>query len=130
MKLLLDTHTVLWFINGDANLSAVARQLIEDHENERLLSIASLWEMAIKISIGKLELNISFANLLEQQITTNAIDLLHISPAHLDVLKTLSFHHRDPFDRLIIAQSIVENVPILSRDITFDLYPIERRWAT
>lgn len=59
-----------------------------------------------------------------------SMDLLPISPAHLDVLKTLSFYHRDPFDRLIIAQSIVENVPILSRDITFDLYPIERRWAT
>ena len=130
MKLLFDTHTFLWFINGDANLSAAARQLIENHENERLLGIASLWELAIKISIGKLELNISFTNLLEQQITGNAIDLLPISPAHLDVLKTLSFHHRDPFDRLIIAQSIVENVPILSRDITFDLYPIERRWAT
>ena len=130
MKLLLDTHTFLWFINGDANLSAVARQLIEDHENECLLSIASLWELAIKISIGKLELNISFANLQEQHITGNAIDLLSISPTHLDVLKTLSFHHRDPFDRLIIAQSIVENVPILSRDITFDLYPIERRWTT
>ena len=130
MKLLLDTHTFLWFINGDANLSAAARQLIEDHGNERLLSIASLWEMAIKRSIGKLELDISFANLMEQHITGNAIDLLPIRPAHLDVLKTLSFHHRDPFDRLIIAQSIVENVPILSRDITFDLYPIERRWAT
>ena len=91
VKLLLDTHMFLWFINGDANLSAVARQLIEDHENERLLSIASLWELAIKISIGKLELNISFADLLEQQITGNAIDLLPISPAHLDVLKTLSF---------------------------------------
>ena len=130
MKLLLDTHTYLWFINGDSNLSSIARQLIESPENERLLSIASLWEMAIKISIGKLKLNTSFSDLVEKQIAGNAIDLLHIYPLHLDVVKTLSFFHHDPFDRLIVAQSIVENVPIVSRDATFDLYPIERKWTT
>ncbi len=130
MKLLLDTHTYLWFINGDSNLSSIARQLIESPENERLLSIASLWEMAIKISIGKLKLNTSFSDLVERQIAGNAIELLHIDPLHLDVVKTLSFFHQDPFDRLIIAQSIAENVPIISRDATFDLYPIERKWTT
>ena len=130
MKLLLDTHTFLWFIGGSSNLAEGARSLMENSENERLLSIASLWEIAIKISIGKLRLNTSFRNLHERQIKGNGIDLLQINPSHLDVLKSLSFSHHDPFDRLIIAQSIVDKIPIVSRDTMFDAYPIERFWAT
>jgi PIN domain nuclease of toxin-antitoxin system len=129
LKFLLDTHTFLWFLNGDTNLSATARALIEDPQNERLLSIASLWEMAIKISIGKLEQSSSFEDLINGPMRNNAIDLLPITPSHLDTLTTLPFHHRDPFDRLIITQSIVEQMPIIGRDSTFDIYPVERRWA-
>lgn len=129
MKLLLDTHTLLWFLNGDAMLSATARELIENPNNERLVSVASLWEMAIKISIGKLEQEISFEDLIAGPLKNNAIALFTILPTHLDALKTLPFHHKDPFDRLIIAQSLAEQIPILSRDLAFDAYPIQRLWT-
>lgn len=128
MKLLLDTHTLLWFLNGDAQLSSVACELIEDQDNERFLSIASLWEMAIKISIGKLTQRSSFDDLINGPLKDNAIDLLPIRSIHLDTLTNLPFHHRDPFDRLMIAQSMVEQMPIVSRDLAFDTYPVERRW--
>lgn len=129
MKLLLDTHTFLWFIAGSDKLSEYARHLIETPSNERLLSIASLWEMSIKSSIGKLELTSSFTDLVENKVKGNAIDLLMIKAEHLDVLKSLPFRHRDPFDRLMIAQSIAEQVPILGRDVVFDAYAIERLWG-
>ena len=84
MKFLLDTHTFLWFIEGNLNLSSAARNLIEDRENQRFISVASLWEMSIKVSIGKLELAITFIELVERQVYGNAIELLEIQPGHLD----------------------------------------------
>ena len=129
MRLLLDTHTFLWFIGGDANLSAHAQQLIENTGNERLISIASLWEMSIKASIGRLRLNTTFPNMVKDHVMGNAMDLLPIRPEHLEVVRSLPFHHKDPFDRLIIAQSRSENLPILSRDKVFDDYEgIQRIW--
>ena len=128
MRLLLDTHTFLWFIDGSQNLSEYARRLIEAPSNERLLSIASLWEMSIKISLGRLELPVSFTDLIEHHVQGNDIDLLAIKPEHLDVLKALPFHHRDPFDRLMIAQSVSEQIPVVSRDAAFEAYSIERIW--
>lgn len=129
MKLLLDTHTFMWFIDGNEKLHDYARNLIEDVSNERLLSIASLWEMSIKSSLGKLSVTISFLDLVETQVKPNDIVLLPIGPAHLDTLRTLPFHHRDPFDRLLIAQSMVEGSVVLSRDAAFDSYPIRRIWS-
>ena len=129
MRLLLDTHTFLWFIGGDAALSPYARQLIEDRTNERLLSIASLWEMAIKVSLRRLTLCLSFTDLVTEHVYGNAIELLEMRPNHLDVLTTLPFHHKDPFDRIIIAQGQAENIPIVSRDPVFDDYAIRRLWA-
>jgi PIN domain nuclease of toxin-antitoxin system len=129
VRLLLDTHTFLWFIDGDTALSPYARQLIEDRTNERLLSIASLWEMAIKASLGRLTLTLSFTGLVAEHVHGNAIELFEILPRHLDVLTTLPFHHKDPFDRMIIAQSQAENIPILSRDSAFDDYAIRRLWS-
>ena len=129
MRLLLDTHTFLWFIGGDTALSPYARQLIEDRTSERLLSIASLWEMAIKASLGRLTLTLSFTDLVAEHVHGNAIELFEILPRHLDVLTTLPFHHKDPFDRMIIAQSQAENIPILSRDSAFDDYAIRRLWS-
>ncbi len=111
MRLLLDTHAFLWFIDGSDRLSSHACELIEDTANERLLSVGSLWEMAIKASLGRLTLRLSFTDLVSNQVLGNEIQLLPIRPAHLDVQKNLSFHHRDPFDRLIIAQSIAEGSP-------------------
>ena len=128
MKLLLDTHAFLWFIMGSANLSDKARILIEDPANERLLSVASLWEIAIKNSLGKLTLASSFDELIPEQLRMNGIGLLNIRVDHLSVLTTLPFHHRDPFDRLIIAQAILENFPVVSIDATFDTYGIARLW--
>lgn len=114
MKLLLDTHTFLWFIMGDPKLSEKARALIEDTRNERLLSTASLWEMAIKHSLGKLSLGQPFEVLIPQQLERNSIEILPITVAHLAVVVTLPFHHRDPFERLLIAQAAVERLSILS----------------
>ena len=129
MRLLLDTHTFLWFIGGDAALSLYARQLIEDRTNERLLSIASLWEMAIKVSVGRLTVPLPFTDLVAEHVYGNAVDLFEILPSHLDVLTTLPFHHKGPFDRIIIAQGQAENIPILSRDPAFDDYAIRRLWT-
>lgn len=128
MKVLLDSHTFLWFIRGDPSLPAHARHVIESRENERLLSTASLWELAIKASLGKLQLTLPFTELVTEHVTGNAIALLTIAPEHLDVLRSLPFHHKDPFDRLIIAQGLTENIPILSNDGTFGAYGVERIW--
>ncbi len=128
MRLLLDTHAFLWFVNGDPKLSVYARQVIENRENERLLSIASLWEMSIKVSIGKLWVDLPFTGMVADHVEGNAIKLLRIKPEHLDILMALPFHHKDPFDRLIIAQAQHENIPILSRDEIFDEYVIQRLW--
>ena len=139
MRLLLDTHTFLWFIEGSPLLSRYARRLIGDVANERFLSIASLfasltdafslrWEMAIKASIGKLRLSLSFAELVVHHVQGNAIQMLQIEQEHLDVLRTLPFYHKDPFDRLIISQGLSEHILVLSRDEVFDDYGIQRLW--
>lgn len=111
MKLLLDTHAFLWFIEGNSTLSELARNLIEEQANQRFLSVASLWEIAIKSSIGKLELKMTLTELVEREVYGNAIELLEIQPEHLDELTKLPFHHRDPFDRLILAQSLTRIFP-------------------
>jgi PIN domain nuclease of toxin-antitoxin system len=128
MKLLLDTHTFLWFIMGSSRLSKKARELIEDVNNERLLSIASLWEMAIKISIGKLTLVEPFEVLIPRQLKLNRIELLNIQIEHIATVAVLPFYHRDPFDRLLIAQCMVEILPLLNADESMDNYPIKRIW--
>jgi len=128
MKLLLDTHTFLWFIMGNPHLSATARTLIEDQANEKVLSVASLWEIAIKISIGKLALSGSFDTLIPQQLNLNGFELLGLEVRHAAALIALPFHHRDPFDRLLIAQSIVEQMQIVSHDSIFDAYQVTRLW--
>ncbi|KAB8319551.1 type II toxin-antitoxin system VapC family toxin [Tolypothrix campylonemoides VB511288] len=128
MKLLLDTHTFIWFFTGNTKISNQARALIENQDNEKLLSTASVWEIAIKQSTGKLSFHLPFEVFIKQQLSLNDFNLLDINLDHLAVVATLPFHHRDPFDRLLIAQSIVEKIPILSVDSAFDAYPIERLW--
>ena len=128
MRLLLDTHTFLWFIMGSSNLSANARAPVEDAANESLLSVASLWEMAIKVSLGKFTLSAPLDALIPQQLGSNGIELLGIQVAHAAAVSTLPFHHRDPFDRLLIAQAIVEGMPVVSADAAFDAYPVKRLW--
>jgi PIN domain nuclease of toxin-antitoxin system len=128
MKLLLDTHTFLWFIAGSHNLSQTARELIEDVANEKLVSIASLWEIAIKHSIGKLPLAAPFSALIPQQMALNGFDSLPIEIHQISLLVALPFHHRDPFDRLLIAQSLAEGIPLVSADSNFDAYGVQRFW--
>jgi PIN domain nuclease of toxin-antitoxin system len=128
MKLLLDTHAFLWFIMGSPNLSANARSLIEDVANEKFLSVASLWETAIKLSIGRLALSAPFDVLIPQQLSLNGIELLNIKIDHTAIVALLPLHHRDPFDRLLIAQAIVEKMAVVSIDAAFNAYPITRLW--
>lgn len=128
MKILLDTHSFLWFISGSSHLSLTARQMIEEATNQPFLSIASLWEMAIKLSLGKLGLGQPFASLVPQQMLTNGIELLNINVDHVAAVVDLPFHHRDPFDRLLVAQAMVEQLPILSADSAFDAYAVKRLW--
>ena len=128
MNLLLDTHSFLWFISGNPNLSPTARTLIEDASNQPFLSIASLWEMAIKLSIGKLNLAQPFEVLIPQQMHLNGIKPLSIEIENVAIVSKLPFHHRDPFDRLLIAQAIGEQIPIVSADAVFDAYGIQRLW--
>jgi PIN domain nuclease of toxin-antitoxin system len=128
MSLILDTHSFLWFIIGSPRLSGHARALIEDDMHDKRLSTASLWEMAIKLSLGRLTLAEPFGVLIPQQLRLSGIEILNIEIAHLAVLTTLPFHHRDPFDRLIIAQAIAEQCPVVSVDPAFDAYAVERLW--
>ncbi len=128
MRLLLDTHTFIWFIAGNPELSDLAKSLIEEPENERLLSIASLWEIAIKTSLGRLNLNASIQQLVDNHVYGNAIALLPISPSCLDRLAKMAFYHKDPFDRLIIAQAMGEQLTIVSKDGLFGGYDVDCVW--
>ena len=128
MKYLLDTHTLLWFLKGDKKLSDKARQLIDSPRNSKFLSIVSLWEIAVKVSLGKLVLDKSFERLFPEQLYFSRIEILDITVDSLIKLTTLPFHHRDPFDRLIIAQALVEGIPIIGADAAFDAYGISREW--
>jgi PIN domain nuclease of toxin-antitoxin system len=124
MRLLLDTHAFLWFIQGSQNLSETARDLIEDQGNQKLLSIASLWEISIKVSIGKLDVGMAIAELVSREVYGNGFEVLAIQANHLDELTKLIFHHKDPFDRLIIAQALAERMPVVTRYEAFGRYPV------
>jgi PIN domain nuclease of toxin-antitoxin system len=128
MRLLLDTHSFLWFVEGSTQLPTSARALIEDATNIAILSVASLWEMAIKVSVGKLTVGQPFDAVISQQLTLNRITLLGISLSHAAAVAVLALHHRDPFDRMLVAQALVEQVPIVSRDPAFDAYGVTRLW--
>jgi PIN domain nuclease of toxin-antitoxin system len=125
MKLLLDTHILIWYLEGSKQLSEAARLSIDNAENDVLISTASLWEISIKVSLGKLKrpLNLSIKE-LTQHLEKLGFLILQISPIHLDSLAQLPFHHKDPFDRLIIAQAIADTLPVLSDDSYFYQYPI------
>jgi PIN domain nuclease of toxin-antitoxin system len=129
MNVLLDTHTFLWFIANDLRLSSQAQALIQDSGNRRLLSMASLWEIAIKISLGKLTLAQPFDQFIPRQLQLNQIEILAIELPHLAAVVAMPFHHRDPFDRLMAAQCQIEALPIISADPAFDAYSIRRVWG-
>ncbi|MEW6367050.1 MAG: type II toxin-antitoxin system VapC family toxin [Acidobacteriota bacterium] len=128
MKALLDTEAFLWFLSGDPRLSASARGIIEKPENDILLSIASIWEIAIKMSIGKLNLSSPIDEFIPQQLALQHIGVLNLELPHVLRVATLPFHHRDPFDRILVAQALTENLSIVCSDAAFDAYGVGRLW--
>ena len=127
MKALIDTHVFLWWVNGDPLPEAVSL-LLQDVKSEILISMASLWEMTIKVSLGKLSLPSSVGSFFPAQCLANSFKVLPIEVSHLSVLETLPLVHRDPFDRMIISQAIAEDIPVVSIDGFFEEYPIVRIW--
>ncbi|MGD1929223.1 MAG: type II toxin-antitoxin system VapC family toxin [Leptolyngbyaceae cyanobacterium] len=128
MRFLLDTHAFLWFVLDSPKLSQAASQLIQNPAYDILISPASYWEIAIKVSLGKYQIPEAFQSWMEHQITMNSFNVLPIAVAHASMVSTLPFHHRDPFDRLLCAQALVEKIPIISTDGVFDRYGVERQW--
>ncbi len=128
MKLLLDTHTFIWWTGVPERLSERVANLLAQEDNDLLLSVASVWEMQIKIQSGKLSLDLPLRELVLSQQQTNNLQLLSIKVADVWVLESLPVPHRDPFDRMIIAQAIAQELPILSVDAVFDVYPVQRVW--
>lgn len=127
MSYLLDTHTLIWMLEGDKRLSGPVRQSLQQTEQPLTVSIVSLWEISLKRSLGKLVLSVSTAQLAAELARLN-IGLLAISPVHLSRLETLPFHHGDPFDRLLIAQAQTESLILLSRDQAFAAYEVATLW--
>jgi PIN domain nuclease of toxin-antitoxin system len=128
MTLLLDTHTLLWFLADDPRLSPAAKAALEDPANVRWLSPISLLEIALKVRIGKLHLPAPFAALFPARLTSADIHLLPREPDHIEPLTTLPLYHRDPFDRLVVATSLVEKLALVSADATLDAYGVNRVW--
>ncbi len=127
-RYLLDTHTFIWWVADSPKLATAANKTISSLENECFLSLASVWEMAIKISLGKLKLATSLRNFITGNIAANDFKMLPMDFCHINKIESLPFHHRDPFDRLLIAQAITEKMPIISADTAFNAYDIERVW--
>ncbi|MEH1978773.1 MAG: type II toxin-antitoxin system VapC family toxin [Nostoc sp.] len=128
MRLLLDTHALVWIIFEPEKLSQRATNLFFDRDYEIFLSIVSIWEIQIKVQLGKLHFDLPLSELIESQQQVNDLQLLSITTEHIYALEKLPNHHRDPFDRLLIAQAMTEQMPLLSVDAVFDRYPIERWW--
>lgn len=129
MKILLDTCSFLWLVTEDVDsLSSKAQSLFLDDSNDIFLSIVSCWEISIKWSIGKLDLQSPPDIFLKTQIADNGLTLLYISLNHATKVAELTFHHRDPFDRLLVAQSMVAGIPLLTADETLSQYEIQRVW--
>lgn len=128
MKLLLDTHTLLWFLADDPQLSPTAKAGIENPLTAKYVSVATCWEIAIKVGLNKLNLGEPASKFLPRELVANHFQLLDIGLSHVTRVETLPFHHRDPFDRLLIAQAMLENVPLVSADAVFDAYGVTRVW--
>ena len=128
MKFIADTHAFLWFITDSEQLSPKAKALLEASESNRVLSVASIWEIAIKTSLGKLSFKKPLEELLPEQISLNYFQVLDISMEHALRVASLRMWHRDPFDRMIVAQALTEGLPVLSNDEALDAYGVQRLW--
>jgi PIN domain nuclease of toxin-antitoxin system len=128
MTLLLDTHAFLWFCQDDPALSQPAKAHIENPSNRKLLSVASCWEIAIKAGLKKLSLGEPSSSYLPAALSRTGFELLAITLEHATTVENLPPHHKDPFDRLLVAQAKVENIPVVSADAVFDSYLVTRLW--
>lgn len=128
MRLLLDTHVLIWSAGNPEKLSERVRTLLLNTNNSWIVSIASIWEMQIKSQSGKLNLNSPLPDLIKIQQEVNNLQILPLELSYIYALKNLPNHHRDPFDRILIAQAMVENLPLLSIDVAFDSYPVQKIW--
>ena len=128
MRILLDTHALIWYVDQDHLLGATAHAAITDPANELLLSAATIWEISIKLGLKKLALSLPFLQWMNRAIADLGITVLPITVEYADAQAGLPFHHRDPFDRLLAAQAQVEKVPLVSSDALFDQYGIPRLW--
>jgi PIN domain nuclease of toxin-antitoxin system len=127
MKLLLDTHAFLWLVTGDRRLSPAARRALEGPKAQPLLSLASVWELAIKSSLGRLTLPEPLDAYLAKKLATN-LRLLPVDLSHVVAVERLPFHHQDPFDRMLVAQALAEGLPVVTRDREFRKYGVEVIW--
>jgi len=128
VRVLLDTHTFLWWISNDTRLSSRAREIISNGNNELLLSAASGWEITIKVRLGRLQLPYEPERFIPEQLVINAIQSLPIKISHALHTYSLPIYHRDPFDRIIIAQAQLEGLPILTSDPQIAKYKVEIIW--
>ena len=128
MKLLLDTPTFLWWVAGSDELSCKARSAVGSARNECFVSVASGWEIAIKVSLGKLRIDGALDRFLPEQLAANGFQALAIDFRHTALVATLPFHHRDPFDRLLVAQAQVEGLAIVTSDPLIARYGVETIW--
>jgi PIN domain nuclease of toxin-antitoxin system len=128
MELLLDPHVLIWWSLDSAKLSRKVHKLLTDAGNTHVISIASVWEIQVKVQLGKLGLDVKLSELITHQKQVNNLQILPIDLTHIYALENLPNEHRDPFDRITIAQAMVEEMPFLIADKVFDLYPIERVW--
>lgn len=128
MRLLLDTHAFIWFVDGSPKLSNAARTAIDDVENLVYLSVASVWELAILVSLQRLKLQRTVKEYVALYTEKNAIDLLPVTIDHIDGIVGLPFHHRDPFDRLLIAQAKSSDLTLVSADNAFKQYDVDILW--
>ena len=128
MKLLLDTHALLWILAGDSRLSRRAARAYEDPSNDAFVSAVSLWEIGIKLSLGRLELSPDWFTTIESELVTNAMGWVPVHSRHCAGLAQLPFHHRDPFDRMLVVQARSEGMAIVSRDSWLSAYAVRRVW--
>ncbi len=128
MKILLDTHAFLWWIVDDPHLSSIARSIISDGNNELFFSVASGWEIGIKTGLGRLELPDNLNEYIAGQLEKNAITVLPIQLSHALYVIHLPDHHKDPFDRMLIAQSQLENLTLLTKDPMIAQYNVSIIW--
>ena len=128
MRVLVDTHVFLWWVEGDRALPSKARATLADPENECLISLVSAWELAIKAGLGKIKLALPVKRYIVENVAANGFRMLDIEIAHVGRVETLARHHGDPFDRLLIAQALEEDLPVVTADPIFRKYGVKRIW--